>query len=65
MAWTQTDLDALDVAIASGHKTVRHADKMVEYRDMAEMLKARDMIAASLQAPTVRRSTLATFERDL
>jgi hypothetical protein len=53
MAFTQTDLDAVDTAIASGALTVRHADgRMVTYREMGELLKARDLIASALAAAT-------------
>jgi roadblock/LC7 domain-containing protein len=51
MAFTQTQLDALDSAIAAGVLTVRTADgKLVTYQSMGDMLKARDLIASSLAA---------------
>jgi roadblock/LC7 domain-containing protein len=51
MAFTQTQLDALDGAIAAGVLTVRTADgKLVTYQSMGDMLKARDLIASSLAA---------------
>jgi len=65
MAWTQTDLDALDAALATGATEVKHADKTVKYRSLDEMRALRNMIASSLQSPRQRRSTLADFERDL
>jgi len=48
MAWTQTDLDKISAAIASGAKRVRFQTHEVEYQSVAEMLKARDLIAAEL-----------------
>ena len=43
MAFTTTDLAAIDAAIASGELTIRAADgKMVTLRTMAELLQARD-----------------------
>jgi hypothetical protein len=65
MAWTTTDLAAIDAAIATGATEVRHGEKTIKYRDLAEMKQTRDMIQQSLQAPKQRRCTLATFERDL
>jgi hypothetical protein len=48
MAWTQTDLDALEAAIAQGALRVRYSDKEVQYRSLAEMLQIRDMMRQEL-----------------
>lgn len=48
MAWTQTDLDRLEAAIASGTKRVRFQSHEVEYQSIGDMLKARDVIKAEL-----------------
>lgn len=48
MAWTLTDLQALEKAIASGTLSVKYADRQVNYRSLDEMLKIRDMIAKEL-----------------
>ena len=49
MAFTQTDLTAIDSAIASGELTVRTADgKLVTLRSMGELLQARAAIAAEI-----------------
>lgn len=48
MAWTQTQLDALEEAIAQGALIVRYADKSVQYRSLDEMLQLRDMIRQEL-----------------
>jgi hypothetical protein len=45
MALSQSDLDALDAAIASGRLSVRFADRMVTYHSIAELIKARDHVA--------------------
>lgn len=37
MAFTQTDIDKLKIAIASGAKRVRYASGEVEYRSLADM----------------------------
>ena len=39
--WTQSQLDALNDAIAKGVKVVRYRDKWIEYRSLQEMLKLR------------------------
>lgn len=48
MAWTQTQLDALDEAISQGALIVRYADKSVQYRSLAEMLQLRDLMRQEL-----------------
>jgi hypothetical protein len=53
MAWTQTDLDTLDSAIASGERRVRLQDKEVEFRTLDEMLRIRAVINNSLD-PTAK-----------
>ena len=51
MAFSQTDLAAIDAAIASGELTVRTADgKMVTLRTMGELLQARAAIAAEVRS---------------
>lgn len=49
MAFTQTDLDKLEKAIASGVKKVKFSDREVEYHSMEEMLKARDLMRRQLK----------------
>jgi hypothetical protein len=49
MAWTQTDLDAVKAAIASGERRVRFADgRETEYRSVDELKKAKAAIEAEL-----------------
>lgn len=48
MSFTQKHLDAVEAAIARGEKTVRYTDRTVEYRDVDELLKAREEIRSSL-----------------
>ncbi len=57
MAWTQTDLDAIETAIAKGERLVRFNDRTVEYRSVAELLTARDAIKSDLtqQSNSTRR----------
>lgn len=48
MAFSQTDLDALDAAIASGALKVRYNDREVQYQSLADLLKARALVASSI-----------------
>lgn len=48
MAFTQTDLDAVNAAIASGELTVKHNGREVTYRSMEDLLKARATITSEL-----------------
>lgn len=55
--FTQAHLVAIEEAIAGGYLKVRYDDKEVTYQSIEQMLKARAMIAASLQpveSPRVR-----------
>lgn len=48
MAYTQTDLDLLEKAIAQGARRVKYADKEVEYRDLNEMQDLRRIMRDEL-----------------
>lgn len=56
MAFTQTDLDAVNTAIASGELTVSHNGRTVTYRSMDDLMKARSTIQAELAAATAGRA---------
>lgn len=56
MAFTQAQLDAIEIAIARGEKIVRYEGRHVEYRDIDDLLKARDEIRNSLDRATGPRS---------
>ncbi len=68
MAWTQTDIDAVEAAIATAELRVKFADgREVEYRSILELLKARDAmlaVTAVADSSSGSRSTLATFRKD-
>lgn len=49
MSFTQNDLDSINKAIAQGNRRVSYADRTVEYRDMSELLQARDTIQRELR----------------
>ena len=57
MAFTPADRDALKKAITRGIKTVAYTDRRMEYRSLAEMLQALEMIEAEL-APKRRASRI-------
>jgi hypothetical protein len=48
MAWTQTQLDALDEAISQGALKVKYSDKEVEYRSLNDMMQLRDIMRRDL-----------------
>lgn len=72
MAYTVTQLQALEAAIASGHKSVSYDGKRVDYQSTDEMIKAAGIIRQSLidsgllAAPTNDRgrTTYAEFTRE-
>jgi hypothetical protein len=50
MAFSQTDLDAIDAAIASGELTVKSNGREVTYRSMDDLLKARSTVQSGITA---------------
>ena len=50
MAFTTTDLDNIEAAIATGELTVSVNGRTVTYRSMTDLLKARDFISGALQS---------------
>lgn len=68
MAFTQTDLDNINAAIATGELSVEVNGRKVQYRSMDDLMKARDVIstdlasaAASTTSSTRRGSYRVTF----
>ena len=66
MAWTQSDLDALDLALTNGRKRVIYADgRSIEYHSLDEMQRLRRTMKGEVEAAasTVnpRRVTVARF----
>lgn len=69
MAFTTTQLDAIETAIASGELTVKYDGKEVTYRSMEDLRSARDLIRGELVASgaltdTTPRRSYATHSRD-
>lgn len=50
MPVSQSDIDALDAAIARGERSVTNGDKTITYRSVAEMIQARNHLAGQLKA---------------
>lgn len=64
MAFTQSDLDAVNTAIASGELKIEVQGRMVQYRSVDELVTARNIIkdelaAAAVSTTAVRRGTYA------
>lgn len=51
--FTIAQLEAIETAIASGELTVEFDGKRVTYRDMADLMRARDTIKGELEASGV------------
>jgi hypothetical protein len=52
MAYSTTDLDAINAAIASGELTVKHNGREITYRSLDDLLKAKRTIESELNAAT-------------
>ncbi len=73
MAYTLQDLTNIESAIASGERVVEYDGRRVEFRSVAELMRARDFVAgaliqAGIYAPATLTDrgpvTLASFSRD-
>jgi len=62
MAFTQSDLDAIDAAIKAGVSEVRYQDRTVKYQSIKDMMEARTLIVTELNvgAQTIRQSRVYT-----
>ncbi|KJS36673.1 MAG: hypothetical protein VR70_13790 [Rhodospirillaceae bacterium BRH_c57] len=63
MAFTQSQLDALENAIASGQLTVTYDGKSITYRNMGELLRAHDIIKRSLSKAGTSAVSTPVFDR--
>lgn len=64
MAFTTSDLDAINAAIGSGALRVKYADREVTYQTMDDLLKAKAVIEAELGITRVNRGRrFATFSK--
>jgi hypothetical protein len=66
--WTQSDLDKLDKAIATGAKSVQFGSgdnaHRTEFRSLAEMWDIRDRIARHLAGPSRSTTSFVEHSRD-
>lgn len=56
MAYTQSDLDKLQAAMARGAKRLKMGDEEVEFRSLAEMQALEKQIKAALGLTSSRRT---------
>lgn len=67
MAFSQTDLDNLNAAIATGELTVEFGGRRVTYRSIDDLIRARSLVAGELagqsaaQGATRRGAFRVTF----
>ena len=52
MAWSQSDLDAIEAAIKSGTTMVKYDTKTVTYRSLDELIRIRELIKKELGQTT-------------
>lgn len=64
MAFTQTDIDRLKAAMASGVLTVEIEGKRITYRSMAELERALARAEAEVAAASNSSVTVSAFSRD-
>jgi hypothetical protein len=55
MAITQADIDKLNRAILSGHRSVQYRDRTVSYQSTQDMIEARDRFQKELDASQGKR----------
>lgn len=62
MAYTQTQIDALKSAMASGVLTVRHGETTTTFRSLAEMQKQLSIMEADVAGTLTRpRRTVSAY----
>lgn len=62
MAYTQTQIDALKAAMASGVLTVRHGETTNTFRSLSEMEKQLSIMEADVAGANTRpRRTVAAY----
>lgn len=63
MAWTQTDIDTLKSAIASGILHVAYADRTITYKTTDEQLKALALMEQEVNSGTRQGYRLASTSK--
>lgn len=59
MAFSASDLTAIENAIKSGELEVEYGDRRVKYRSVPELMKAYEIIKGSINEPTLASSRKA------
>lgn len=65
MAWTQTDLDKLEAAMAEGVLRVKYKDKEIEYRSHNQMQALRDAMKKEIKGTKRTIRVQACFDKGL
>lgn len=63
-SYSQTQLDALRAAIATGALTVHYEDRTVTYRTLDEMLKLERIISTDLSGSAGDRWSVTAYSRE-
>lgn len=63
MAWTQTELDALKAAYASGTLRVSYEGKMIEYGSEADLLRRIRVIEGEIASTAGKKKPVAGYAR--
>lgn len=62
MAWTQTDIDAIKAAIATGALDVQYSDgSRIQYRSLEEMRSIQREMEAEVAGSSVKRARTIRF----
>ena len=65
MAFTQTELDAIEKAIAEGALEVQYKDKRIKYASFEDLMKRRDLIKRELGLSGKTTRLKAEFSKGL
>lgn len=65
MAWTQTDVDNLQQAIASGELQVQYPNGMVKYRSLDEMERILTLMQNETNPSTIGNRRYASVSKGL
>lgn len=65
MAWSQSDLDAIELAIVSGKQTVEYDGRRVVYRSMSDLFAVRRLIMRAIGKPLTDGVVLPITNKDL
>lgn len=65
MAWTQSDLDALDSAIGQGVRTATYQSGSVTYHSLDDMIRLRKLMQAEVAGTASATRTVGAFNGGL